>query len=62
MALKDVVLFPFTIVPLSVGREPSVRAVDQALAANRLILLVTQRDANLESPDPETSTRSAAWP
>jgi len=53
MALKDVVLFPFTIVPLSVGREPSVRAVDDALAANRLILLVTQRDPAVEAPTPE---------
>jgi ATP-dependent Lon protease len=53
MALKDVVLFPFTIVPLSVGREASVRAVDRALAANRLILLLTQKDANIEAPTPD---------
>ena len=50
MALKDVVLFPFTIMPLSVGREASVRAVDRALAEDRLILLVTQRDANIDRP------------
>ncbi len=53
MALKDVVLFPYTIIPLSVGREPSVRAVDQALGSHRLILLVTQRDANVEAPTPD---------
>jgi ATP-dependent Lon protease len=53
MALKDVVLFPFSIVPLSVGREPSVKAVDQALAANRLLLLVTQKDPAIESPSPD---------
>jgi len=50
MALKDVVLFPFTIIPLSVGRETSVSAVDQALAENRLILLVTQREPTVETP------------
>lgn len=52
MALKDVVLFPYVIVPLSVGREKSVKAVDQALAQNRLILLITQRDAKIEDPTP----------
>ncbi len=50
MALKDTVLFPFVMVPLSVGRDRSVAAVDQALAENRLILLLAQKDANLESP------------
>ncbi|MCP4896201.1 MAG: endopeptidase La [bacterium] len=50
MALKDVVLFPFTIVPLSVGREASVRAVDQALSGDRLILLLTQQDPNNDNP------------
>ena len=44
MALKDTVLFPFVMVPLSVGRERSVAAVDQALAENRLILLLAQKD------------------
>jgi ATP-dependent Lon protease len=52
MALKDTVLFPFVMVPLSVGRERSVAAVDQALAENRLILLLAQRDANQENPGP----------
>ena len=46
MALKDTVLFPFVMVPLSVGRERSVAAVDQALAENRLILLLAQKDCN----------------
>ncbi len=50
MALKDAVLFPFVMVPLSVGRDRSVAAVDQALAENRLLLLVSQRDPNLENP------------
>jgi len=53
MALKDIVLFPFTIISLSVGREASVSAVDQALAENRLILLVTQREPTVETPGPD---------
>ena len=50
MALKDAVLFPFVMVPLSVGRQRSIAAVDQALAENRMILLLSQKDLNEESP------------
>lgn len=50
MALKDAVLFPFVMVPLSVGRERSVAAVDQAMAENRLILLLGQKDPSEEEP------------
>jgi ATP-dependent Lon protease len=53
MALRDVVLFPFTIIPLTVGREISKRAVDEALAGNRLILLLTQKNPQNEAPSPE---------
>jgi ATP-dependent Lon protease len=50
MALKDAVLFPFVMVPLSVGRERSVAAVDQALTENRLILLLAQKDPAQDNP------------
>ena len=50
MALRDVVLFPYTIIPLTVGRDASMRAVDAALAGNRLILLLTQQDPMSENP------------
>ncbi len=50
VALKDTVLFPFVMVSLAVSRPPSVAAVDQALAENRLLLLVTQRDSDVEEP------------
>ncbi|MFH1177437.1 MAG: endopeptidase La [Acidobacteriota bacterium] len=52
MALKDTVIYPFVMVPLSVGRDRSVAAVDQALAENRLILLLSQKDSTLETPGP----------
>src|SRR5436853_696639 len=50
LPLRDIVIFPFMIVPLFVQRERSIRAVDQALAENRTILLVSQRDLDKEEP------------
>jgi ATP-dependent Lon protease len=52
LPLKDVVLFPYVIVPLSVSREKSIAAVDAALAEQRILLLVAQRDATVEDPSP----------
>ena len=51
LPLKDAVLYPFIIVPLSLGRESSIRAVDQSLAESRMVLLVAQRDARIEEPE-----------
>jgi ATP-dependent Lon protease len=53
LALKEAVLFPFVMVTLSVGRDRSVAAVDQALAENRLVLLLAQRDPSQENPGPK---------
>src|SRR5689334_19065851 len=53
LPLKDVVVFPFIILPLSVSREKSINAVDAALAEQRIIMLVAQRDAQNETPHPE---------
>lgn len=53
LPLKDIVTFPFMIVPLFIMRERSVVAIDQALAQNRMILLVTQKDQAMEEPSPE---------
>jgi ATP-dependent Lon protease len=50
LPLRDISIFPFMIVPLFVSRERSIRAVDQALAENRMIMLAAQRDANKEEP------------
>src|SRR5712692_5272810 len=52
LPLKDVVVFPFIILPLSVSREKSITAVDAALAEQRIIMLVAQRDAQNETPRP----------
>jgi ATP-dependent Lon protease len=53
LPLKDVVVFPFIILPLSVSREKSILAVDAALAEQRIIMLVAQKDAQNETPRPD---------
>jgi ATP-dependent Lon protease len=50
LPLKDAVIFPYIILPLSVGRDKSVLAVDRALAESRVIMLVAQRDGALDNP------------
>jgi ATP-dependent Lon protease len=53
MPLRDLVVFPTMVVPLFVGREFSVRAIESALKRDRLILLVLQKEKNVEEPDKE---------
>ncbi|PYQ04401.1 MAG: endopeptidase La [Acidobacteria bacterium] len=53
LPLRDIVIFPFMIVPLYVSRDRSIKAVDQALADNRMILLVAQKRQDDEDPGPE---------
>jgi ATP-dependent Lon protease len=50
LPLRDIVIFPFMIVPLYVSRERSIKAVDQALADNRMILLAAQKRQDDEDP------------
>jgi ATP-dependent Lon protease len=50
LPLPDVVVFPYMIVPLFVNRDRSAKAVDHALAENRMIMLVSQKDANIDEP------------
>src|SRR3989442_346103 len=50
LPMPDVVVFPYMIVPLFVNREKSAKAVDQALAENRMIMLVAQKDTNVDDP------------
>ena len=53
LPVRDVVIFPFMIVPLFVGRERSINAVDAALTKDRLVFTATQKDITKEDPDPE---------
>ena len=53
LPLRDMVVFPHMIVPLFVGREKSVRALEAVMAEDRQILLVAQKDHTQESPEAE---------
>jgi ATP-dependent Lon protease len=53
LAVRDIVIFNYMILPLFVGREKSVAAVDSALNNNRYILIATQRDEKVDEPAKE---------
>jgi ATP-dependent Lon protease len=50
LPVRDVVIFPYMILPLFVGRDISIKAIERAVESNKLILLVSQKDVNVESP------------
>ncbi|MCF1502679.1 endopeptidase La [Afifella sp. H1R] len=53
LPLRDIVVFPHMIVPLFVGREKSINALEEVMRADKMILLATQKDASDEDPSPE---------
>merc|ERR1711916_296088 len=53
LPLRDIVVFPHMIVPLFVGREKSVRALEDVMKDDKQILLVTQKNAGEDDPKPE---------
>lgn len=53
LMLRDIVVFPYMVVPLFVGREKSKEAIDHALSSHRMILLLTQKDVEIEDPKRE---------
>jgi len=53
MPVRDVVIFPHMMTPFVVGRESSVRALEEALAADKKIFLATQHDATVDEPRPD---------
>ncbi|HEU0118972.1 MAG TPA: endopeptidase La [Bryobacteraceae bacterium] len=53
MPIRDVVIFPHMMTPFVVGRESSVRALEEALAADKKIFLATQHDASVDDPRPD---------
>ena len=52
IALRDLVVFPGLMMPIPVGRERSIRALEEAINRGRLIFLVAQRNFEIEDPDP----------
>ena len=53
LPLRDIVVFPHMIVPLFVGREKSIRALEEVMKADKLILLATQINASDDDPSPD---------
>jgi ATP-dependent Lon protease len=53
MPIRDVVIFPHMMTPFVVGRDSSVRALEEALAGDRKIFLATQHDAKVDEPRPD---------
>lgn len=53
LPVRDIVIFPYMILPLFVGRDVSIKAIERAMVDNKMILLVTQKDVNVEAPTVE---------
>ena len=53
LPVRDIVIFPYMLLPLFVGREMSIKAIEAALASNRLIYLVAQKVLEVENPTPK---------
>lgn len=51
--LKEIVVFPYMVIPLLVGREKSLKALEEAMQEDHIIALVTQKSAEIEEPQPE---------
>jgi ATP-dependent Lon protease len=52
LPIRDIVVFPYMVLPLFVGREMSIKAIETALEGNRMIFLASQKDINIENPSP----------
>ncbi len=57
LPVRDIVVFPYMILPLYVGRESSIRAVEESLSKNRLIFLASQKEITEENPTENTIYR-----
>jgi ATP-dependent Lon protease len=50
LPLRDVVVYPHMVIPLFVGRDRSIKALDQAMAGDKQILLIAQRSPDIDDP------------
>jgi len=53
LPVRDIVVFPYMVLPLFVGRDVSIKAIEEALAGNRMIFLTTQKTQDIELPKPD---------
>src|SRR5215204_4118948 len=57
LPLKDVVIYPFSGVPLAVGQERSIKVINDAMVGNRLVGFVAQHDPSIEGAGPDEAFR-----
>jgi ATP-dependent Lon protease len=57
LPIRDIVIYPYMMLPLFVGRDVSIRAVEESLSRDRLIFLVAQKNSAEESPRPSDINR-----
>ena len=62
LPLRDIVVFPTMVVPLFIGREKSIAALEHAMGQEKYILLCTQKDARRDEPKEAKSTGWELWP
>ncbi len=53
LPVRDIVVFPYMILPLFVGREMSIKAIEHSLNSNKMVFMVTQKDLDVENPTPD---------
>lgn len=53
LPVRDIVVFPYMILPLFVGRDMSIKAIEHSLSTNKMVMLLTQKDLNAENPIPD---------
>ena len=53
LPLRDIVVFPNMVIPLFVGRDKSIKALNEVMKTNKKIILVTQKNAEIDDPNPE---------
>ena len=50
LPLRDVVVYPYMVIPLFVGREKSIKCVEASMAQNKKIMLISQKEASIDEP------------
>ena len=53
LPLRNTVLFPGVVLPITVGRDKSIKAVNEAYKQDKLVGVLAQKDANVEDPEPK---------